>query len=1102
MLKLKPLLHQLPEFKQFHGLLKDKKLIRVKGLYGSFPALMLDFIRHTQHRPQLVVLPDGDAAEKLVDDLRFLIPESQVAYFPSDEVVPFDKGMFTPALYSMRMNALATIAEQKDPILVTTPPALLRKVPNPDSFKENILHLKVGEEFERDFLIEWLADSGYERVSIIEEIGQFSARGGILDVFSFESEVPHRLEFFDDVIESIREFDILSQLSIEKINNARILGKNKEEGDNSTIFDYLPSATSIFWDDSLRSKQILKEWWEEATVRFEEQKTELPFESPEDHYTPLPALEKAFDGFKQLVHDHFQSKEKVDVDFNAKPPTAFHGNIKLLVEHLQKVLVKSKKEDRQKVNILYESNTSRNRMEDILEEEMGLVPPIKFVDGALHGGFILPQHNIEILTDHEIFNRLKMRRKKRKLRVSGSLIRNLQTLEYGDYVVHVDYGVGKYVGTERIKIAGLEKECIKLFYQNKDVLYVTLDKLNRIQRYVSEEGFQPKLTKLGSVEWERAKSKTRKSVEKIARELVELYAKRLSEKGHAYPEDTLWQKEMEASFPFEDTPDQAKAAKDVKEDMESTKPMDRLVCGDVGYGKTEVAVRAAFKAVMDGKQVAVLVPTTILAQQHFITFQERMINFPVTVDVISRFRTRAEQKATLEQLTTGQVDIIIGTHRMLSKDVQFKDLGLLVIDEEQRFGVRHKEKLKEMKVSVDTLTLTATPIPRTLHMSLMGARDLSIVDTPPGNRLPILTEITTWDQQLIYKAITYEMSRGGQIFFVHNRVQTIDAVAGMLKTIVPKARIGVGHGQMKEQQLEKIMDNFHHKKYDVLVATMIIENGLDIPNCNTIIIDRADRLGLAQLYQLRGRVGRSDRQAFAYLIIPPQERLNSTAIKRLYAIEEFSDLGAGLKISMRDLEIRGAGNLLGHNQSGFINAVGYDLYQKILHEMVEAIQAETLPEQFIQDRMPRVDAAVEIDAEMHLPDGYIVSPNEKVVIYHRLLNLEEMHMIDNLVEELKDRFGPLPVPAENLIEMVKIKKLASRLFIKQVKIRKGQMTLSFDSKATEKSEFIEKELPKYVNQNMTHLKFVQTEKLKAVISLKGKTDFDKLAFAKYFLLNI
>jgi transcription-repair coupling factor (superfamily II helicase) len=1102
MLKLKPTFYQLPEFRQLISLFKSKKSIRTRGIYGSLLSFVLSFIKEETELPQLVVLPEGDEAEKLVDDLRAFMPESHAVYFPSAEVVPFDKGMFTPALYSMRMNALAAAVEQPAAVIVTTPAALLRKVPSPDAFKSNIVRLEKGEEFDREVLIAWLAESGYLRVPIIEEIGQFSVRGGILDVFSFESEVPCRIEFFGDTIESIREFDVLSQLSISPLESVRLLGKPPEQLESSTIFDFFPENAILFWEDPQRCRAALQEWWENARERFEPHGKDLGYREISDTYIDNAELETAVNRFFSITHEHLGGRQQADLDFRATPPAAFHGNMKLFVEHLQRNLIKPPKDERYQIWLLHDGKSSRKRMEDILSAEIGFIPPLHFYDSELHSGFALPHHRIECLTDHEVFNRLRMRRKKRRLRVSGSLIRSLQTMSYGDYVVHIDYGVGKYVGTERIKIAGIEKECLKLLYQDDDVLYVTLDKLNRIQRYVSEEGVIPKLTKLGGAEWERIKNRTRKSVEGIARDLVELYARRLTQQGHAYSEDTLWQKELEASFPFEDTLDQVKATQEVKQDMEQPKPMDRLVCGDVGYGKTEVAIRAAFKAVMDGKQVAVLVPTTILAQQHFHTFSERMRNFPVRVDVVSRFRSRKDQLEALDKLAKGEIDIIIGTHRLLSKDVKFKDLGLLIIDEEQRFGVTHKEKLKALKVNVDTLTLTATPIPRTLHMSLMGARDLSVIDTPPGNRLPIMTEITTWDAELIYKAITFEMNRGGQVFFVHNRVQSIDAVANTLKSIVPKARIAVAHGQMNERQLEDIMDKFYHKEYDVLVATMIIENGVDVPNCNTIIINRADRFGLAQLYQLRGRVGRSDRQAYAYLIIPPQERLNELSLKRLYAIEEFGDLGSGLKIAMRDLEIRGAGNLLGHKQSGFINAVGYDLYRKILQEAVEAIQNETLPESFLEDRMPRVDAAVDIDAEVYLPNDYIADPNEKVIIYHRLVNLDEMSMVDNLVGELRDRFGPLPKPAQNLVEMVKIKKLASRLYIKHVKLTKQKLVLTFDKRATDRDVFIEKELPRYINQTIAPLKFVQTDQLKATITVNGKTPEDRIGFAKFFLQNI
>lgn len=1098
MVKLKTIIYQLPEFEILGKVLRQKGEIKLRGVYGSLLAMVINYIREIYQKPQLVVVSGADAAEQLADDLQNFAPAEQIRYFPSDEALPFDKGIFTPILNSMRMNALTVAVEKGSPIIVTTPAALLKKIPNPETIKRNLLYLQIKEDFDRDLLIDWLAESGYERVHSIDELGQFSARGGIVDVFSFESEAPYRIEFFGDTIESIREFDVLSQLSTNQIEKIRILGKPTKEEANATIFDYFQQDSVLFWCDSEKCGQQLFEWWDEATSIFENNKTELGISSINERYLSLEQMQSKTKIFKEIRHAHFGKSEKVDLNFSSNPPASFFGNIKLFAEYLQRGLTVNNN----KIFILHEGKKSRERLEEILEAEIGYIPAVQFVEGEVFGGFHLPTHHIEILTDHEIFNRIKMRRRKRRLRISGSLVRNLKSLNIGDYVVHVDYGIGKYQGTKRITVAGAEKDCIKLCYEDNDILYVTLDKLNHVQKYVGEEGYSPKLTRLGSVEWERVKTKTQKSVEKIARELVQLYASRISQNGFAFSADTLWQKELEASFLYEDTPDQVKTSEEVKRDMESPKPMDRLICGDVGYGKTEIAVRAAFKAVMEGKQVAILVPTTILAQQHFTTFKERVNNFPVNVDVISRFRTIKEQKEILKKLEQGELDIVIGTHRLLSTDITFKDLGLLVVDEEQRFGVKQKEKLKQIKVTVDTISLTATPIPRTLHMSLMGARDLSIVDSPPNNRRPIITEITTWDSQLIYKAIMFEIQRDGQVFFVHNRVQTIDGIATMLQKLLPKVRIAVAHGQMKERELENIMEDFYHKKYDVLVSTMIIENGLDIPNCNTIIVNKADQFGLAQLYQLRGRVGRSDHQAYAFLIVPPEERLRESSIKRLYAIEEFGELGSGLKIAMRDLEIRGAGNLLGHQQSGYINAVGYDLYQKILGETVESIQEEALPQDFIKHRMPAVDASVDIDTEMFLPDDYIPSPSEKVSIYHRLLNLDNPHLIDSLANELRDRFGPLPVPVEKLIAMVKIKKQASQLYIRQVKIHKNKMTLIFDSRATEKESFIEKELPRYINQKMAELQFVQSKELKAVINLNGKTDMDRIDFAKNFLRSI
>lgn len=1099
MLKLKSIITQLPQFETFREKLVSNPQIRIRGISGSFLGFVLNYTVDLLESSLLAVIPDSEQAERLTDDLQGLMPGDRVLYFPQAEVVPFDKGSFAPALHSSRLNALVSLLENPVSILVTTPVALLQKVHSPEAVHRQISHLKVGDELDRDFLMEWLVESGFERVSAIEEIGQFSVRGGIVDVFSFEADSPYRIEFFGDSIESIREFDILTQMSTRQVEKIRIVGKNWRTPPDASLFDYLRPGSVIFWNDIERTQNLVDEWLENADRLYRE--NDERSSDPTVFYLTRNNIDRLAEVHRQIFHSHFQGRNGADVDFNVQKPQAFHGNIKLLVQHLDKKLGRDNKTNNS-IYIVYDKPVRRERLEEFILAEMGWVPPVRFISGDIHAGFYLPGLPMEILTEHEIFDRVKTRKNRRKLRVSGSLIRHLNSLKYGDYVVHVDYGIGRYLGAERIQVADTRKDCLKIEYDNNDILYVNLDKLNHVQKYVSEEGYHPPLTRLGSTEWEKTKEKTRKAVQNIARELVQLYAKRMSAPGHNFSEDTLWQKELEASFMFADTPDQTAATRQVKEDMEHNKPMDRLICGDVGFGKTEVAIRAAFKAVTGGKQVAVLVPTTILAQQHLQTFQQRLRNFPVNIEVLSRFRSRAHQKEIVARLKTGDVDIVIGTHRLLSDDIEFKELGLLIVDEEQQFGVRHKEKLRQLKVHVDTLTLTATPIPRTLQMSLMGARDLSNIDTAPQNRHPIITEICTWDRELIYKAITYEMDRGGQVFFVHNRVQTIEGVAAILKQTVPQARIAVAHGQMRERDLEQTMQDFYHKKYDVLLATMIIENGLDIPNCNTIIINRADRFGLAQLYQLRGRVGRSHRQAYAYLIVPPHDRLNETSIKRLYAIEEFSDLGSGLKIAMRDLEIRGAGNLLGHQQSGYINAVGYDLYQKILRETVDQIQEETLPPELTEHRLPQVDAAVEVDTEMFIPDEYIESGNEKVMIYHRLLNLENLVSIDNLAKELKDRFGSPPPQVEKLIEMVKIKKLASKRFIKQVKINKSTMTLLVDPRIVETDYFVEKELPRYLNQQMAPVNFSQTQGFKVRVNLQGPSDMDYLNFAKNFLQNL
>ncbi len=1096
MLKLKSIITQLPEFNQFREKIFSNQSVYIRGISGSFLSFILDYIYDIFENSILAIVPDTERAEKLADDLQSLLPKDRVYYFPQAELIPFDQGEFTPVLHSVRLNTLISLLDNPSSTIITTPVGLLQRIEAPETIKKRVSYLKAGDSIDRDFLIEWLIESGFERTSTIEEIGQISARGGIIDVFSFEAEAPYRIEFFEDSIESIREFNILSQTSTKQIESIRIVGRNSHVDKSSSLFSYLQKGSILFWDNIEQTNKIINDWLENAERLFKED----PVRATEPSLTYLNKIEidKNSAKFRQIVHSHFKANGNAITNFNSQKPQSFQGNIKLFVKHLEDKLGRQNK-SKNSVYIVYDNETRRDRLEEIILAEMGWLPPVNFVQGDIHSGFTLPNVLLEILTEHEIFDRVKARRSRKKLKVSGSLIRHLNSLKYGDYVVHVDYGIGRYIGTEKIKVADIQKDTIKIEYDNKDILYVNLDKLNHVQKYISEEGYRPPLTRLGSTDWERTKERTRKAVENIARDLVQLYAARISSTGTNFSPDNLWQKELEASFIYADTPDQSRATLEVKEDMESSKPMDRLICGDVGFGKTEVAIRAAFKAVVDGKQAAFLVPTTILAQQHSHTLKGRLRNFPLNIEVLSRFRNRTEQKVVLERLAKGDVDIIIGTHRLLSSDVQFKDLGLLIVDEEQQFGVKHKEQLRKLKVNIDTLTLSATPIPRTLQMALLGARDLSNIDTPPQNRLPIITEICTWDKELIYKAITYEIDRKGQVFFVHNRVQTIEGVAELLHQIVPQARIAIAHGQMRERELERVMNDFYSKKFDILLATMIIENGLDIPNCNTIIINRADQFGLAQLYQLRGRVGRSDRQAYAYLIVPPPNRINETSLKRLYTIEEFSDLGSGLKIAMRDLEIRGAGNLLGHQQSGYINAVGYDLYRKILKDSVNRLQDETLPPELIKHRPPNVDATVDVDAEVFIPDDYVGSGNEKVLIYHRLLNLDSLTSVDNLARELRDRFGPMPSQVTNLIEMVKIKKLASQRYIKQVKILKNKMTLTLDNLITEKDFFIEKELPRYINQKMAPVNFSQTDGLKIYVELSGKNTIDYLSFAKNFL---
>ncbi|HID39639.1 MAG TPA: transcription-repair coupling factor, partial [Calditrichaeota bacterium] len=806
---------------------------------------------------------------------------------------------------------------------------------------------------------------------------------------------------------------------------------------------------------------------------------------------------------KTLVESNLVADNSIDtVYFGVHPHPDFGGSLKRFLEYVKK---RSEEKNHPQIYIQALNQSQAERLQEIIDEEE-ISFNGKCLVGTLHNGFRLDEINLELLTDHEIFNRFKRRRTYKRFK-SSSYLRQLSSLNLYDYVVHVDYGIGQYMGMETMEFGDVKKECLKIAYADGDYLFVTVDRLNRVQKYSTEEGIRPKLTRLGGSEWDRTKKKTKESIKKIAAELIRIYAGRKALGGHSFAEDNHWQKELEASFMFEETEDQLKSIAEVKRDMEREQPMDRLLCGDVGFGKTEVAIRACFKVVMNGKQAAVLVPTTILAFQHYQTFKERMREFPVEVEMINRFRTSKEQRQILEKLAAGQVDIIIGTHRLLSEDVRFKDLGLLVIDEEQRFGVKQKEKLKKYRLSVDILSMTATPIPRTLHMALMGARDLSNIDTPPRNRLPVHTEIIHWDDDKLHFIIRREIERGGQIYFVHNRVETIQAVKESLQQIIPQARIAVGHGQLPERQLEKVMLDFMNKKYDILLATMIIENGLDISNVNTIVINRADKFGLSQLYQLRGRVGRSDQQAYAYLIVPPVDKLSATARKRLHAIQDFTDLGSGYKVALRDLEIRGAGNLLGKEQSGFVQSVGFDLYCKILDEAVNELKkgrGELLDEgtETVAEQKPHTDPKLDVDFDLLIPESYLPSELERITVYHRLVNFTHLAQIEQMREELRDRFGKLPAEVNDFLAAIEIKILAGRLYAERVIVQKDRLKLVFSKKAQEDDHFFNEMIPTMMRQKLSEVRFLNQKNLGVEFRLKGKVNADRLPFAKKILANI
>lgn len=1089
--------------KHFEALTRavKKSSVHLKNVQGSLPAFILDHLTEFLSVPVLYIANSLETAEKIHDDLEYIKASDKLAFLPGLFIEPYENSQPRPELVSMRLEAMQTFLESEEWLAVCTYESLLEKLPLAETFVDQQIYAKIGSQKSFDVLIEQLAAAGFSRVDIVEQVGEFSVRGGIVDIYAWNKEEPVRLEFFGNTIESIRTFDVITQRTSGKLQEIVILPSLSEHNAEVFLYDMLPADTLLFFEDSDQFYSNVKNFYEQAQRLFKEDDTlHISFDPPEKMYVDEGTLQEALAKFRHVDTNLISDGKKETIDFKSKAHPDFNGSVKLFLEYLQKAV--SKKTGKQFI-IQSHSVEQSNRLKEIIEEE-DIAVNAKFMIGTLHGGFIINEPDLEILTDHEIFKRFKRHKAYRSFK-SGAYLRQLGGLNLYDYVVHIDYGIGQYMGLDVVNYGSVKKECLKITYRDGDNLFVTVDRLNRVQKFSSEDGGAPKLSKLGTTEWERTKEKTKESLKKVAAELIQIYAGRKSQGGFQFETDNHWQKELEASFEFEETEDQLTAISAVKKDMEEPEPMDRLLCGDVGFGKTEVALRAAFKAVMTGKQVAVLVPTTILAFQHFETFKRRIESFPVKVEMLNRFRSVKEQKDILEGLVQGRIDIIIATHRLLSDDVHFKDLGLLIIDEEQRFGVRHKEKLKKYRLSVDILSMTATPIPRTLHMALMGARDFSQIETPPRNRLPVHTEIVQWNDAKIHHIIKREIDRGGQIYFVHNRVETIHAVKEALAEIVPEARIVIGHGQLPEKQLEKVMLDFMQHKYDILMATMIIENGLDIPNVNTIVINRADKFGLAQLYQLRGRVGRSDKQAYAYLVVPSMDKITELSRKRLRTIQDFTELGSGYKIALRDLEIRGAGNLLGKQQSGFVQTVGFELYCKILDDAVKELRKGVTEidekELDLSDRV-YTDPKLDFDFDLLIPESFIHNELERVAIYHRLVNFKSTKAVDDMRLELKDRFGELPEEVIRFLDSVILKVLAGQMYANRLILNGSLLKIFFDSQAQEDDHFFNEIIPKLMNQKSTNVKFLNQKELGVQLTLNGQTEIDRLEFAKKVLQSI
>lgn len=1052
--------------------------IHLKGLSGSLDAIIGATISSSnRHQSHLFVLHDREEAAYFQNDLQNLMGKKDVFFFPTSYKRPYEFEETENANVLLRtelINKLNTKGAE-GALIVSYPEALCEKVVNKRALKNNTIHLEVGKEIDIDELFSELIEFEFEKEDFVYEAGQFAMRGGILDVFSYANEMPYRIELFGNEIESIRTFDPNSQLSLEQEKSIGIIPNIQTrfvDEVKQSFLSFLPKNTKVWFKDVQLTLDTIDKYHEKAKTSFDDilsqsnqtqviQNPKLLFET---HDSLLTDLEK-HDIIEFGNQYHF--KAVTDFTFNSEPQSSFNKNFDLIAENLNQ-----NQQNYYKVIIASDSFKQINQLTSIFDE-IDSELTFEALNISLRNGFVDHENKIVCYTDHQLFERYHKYKSGQKYSKSKALTLNeLKSLQTGDYVTHIDYGVGRFVGLDKIDVSGNKQEALRLIYKDDDILYVSIYSLHKISKYSGKEGTPPTMSKLGSPDWENKKKRVRKKVKDIAKDLISLYAKRKSAPGFAFSEDNYMQAELESSFLYEDTPDQASSTEDVKNDMQVAHPMDRLVCGDVGFGKTEVAIRAAFKAVVDGKQVAILVPTTILAMQHNRTLKERLQNFPVNIEYINRFKSTKDIKSILDHVKKGKVDILIGTHRIVNKDVEFKDLGLLVIDEEQKFGVSVKEKLKKFRVNVDVLTLTATPIPRTLHFSLMGARDLSVIATPPPNRQPVTTEIHTFSESIVRDAISFEIRRGGQVFFVHNRVKDIEQVANIIIKLVPDAKIIVAHGQMDGKKLENAMMKFIEGFADVLISTNIIESGLDIPNANTIIINHAHMFGLSDLHQMRGRVGRSNKKAFCYLLSPPTIGLSSEARKRLKTLEEFSHLGDGFKVAMRDLDIRGAGNLLGAEQSGFINDLGFDTYHKILDEAVQELKETEFKELFQKDlinieEIVATDCIIDTDFELLIPGSYISNISERLRIYNELDNLEAEDSLLEFIKSVEDRFGPLPEAVNDLIKIVRLRWDAKKLGFEKLTVKNNTL----------KAFLLSSDKEQYYNSTVfgSILKFVQQQ---------------------------